>query len=246
MEFVFNDISFTYSPKLDNCLKNISFSCNSSAITGLAGANGSGKTTLIKIMLGQLVDFKGRYLIGEKNIRDFSGNILSDFGIGYAPDNPVLDDTLTGFEILSLVADIRHIGKEAFDRDIDFMSECLHIEDWLRSRKCGDYSSGMRKMVSLAIAYLGNPSFAVLDEPTNGLDPISVFGLKKLIAAKQSAGTGSLIASHILDFVEKTASSVLLLKRGVLAYSGGLDQLKSQWPNHGSLEEIYFTMFNTP
>jgi ABC-type multidrug transport system ATPase subunit len=245
MEFIIKNISFRYSKKSENSLKNISFSCKSGSVIGLAGANGSGKTTLIRVLLGQLVEFEGEYSINTEKIRDFQGNILSRFGIGYAPDSPALDDMLTGFEILSLVADIRGIDKNAFDRDLALFTSSLQLEEWFSTRKCAEYSTGMRKKVSLAIAFLGSQKFTVLDEPTNGLDPLSVFGLKTIISVKKEAGTGSLIASHILDFVEKTANDVLLLKHGTLIYGGSLEGLKKSWPASHSLEEIYCTLFNS-
>jgi ABC-type multidrug transport system ATPase subunit len=245
MEFSLHRISFRYSPKLDYSLRTVDCSWTSTSVVGLAGANGSGKTTLIRVLLGELVEFEGAYRIDAQEIRDFHGNIMPDFGIGYSPDTPILDEMLTGFEILCLVADIRRIGKEAFDRDLALLRENLQLGDWLYAQKCNEYSSGMRKKVSLAIAFLGSPKFAVLDEPTNGLDPLGVFGLKRIIAEKKKTGTGSLIASHILDFVEKTASEVLLLRKGALLFGGTLSALMHSHPESKSLEEIYCGMFGS-
>ena len=83
----------------------------------------------------------------------------------------------------------------------------------------------------------------VLDEPTNGLDPLSVYGLKKIVQAKKASGTGALIASHILDFVEKTADDCILLCAGEASFAGSLAQLKTAHPG-ATLEEIYFSLFN--
>jgi ABC-type multidrug transport system ATPase subunit len=245
MEFSLGHISFRYSPKLDYSLRTVDCSWTSTSVVGLAGANGSGKTTLIRVLLGELVEFEGAYRIDGQEIRDYYGNIMPDFGIGYSPDTPVLDEMLTGFEILCLVADIRRIEKEAFDRDLALLRENLQLGDWLYTQKCSEYSSGMRKRVSLAIAFLGSPKFTVLDEPTNGLDPLGVFGLKKIIAGKKERGCGCLVASHVLDFVEKIADKVLLLRNGALLYGGSLEGLMRSGPGARSLEEIYCTMFGS-
>lgn len=245
MNFTLDHLFFSYKKSLGNCLSDISFTCLSNKVTGLAGANGSGKTTLIKIMLGQLIGFTGNYSIDAQKITDTFGNIPALYSIGYAPDASVLDDTLTGLEILSLVAEIRNVEKPAFEKDLASFKSLLHIEDWISNKKCSEYSTGMKKKINLAIALLGKPAFAVLDEPTNGLDPISVFGLKKLILEKKDAGTGCLVASHILDFVEKIADDVLLLKNGTLSYGGSLTDIKTRYSDKQSLEEIYFTLFNS-
>ncbi len=246
MQFKFDHLSFAYSKQLPNSLKDICFDIVSNQVTGLAGANGSGKTTLIRILLGQLINFKGNYFINEKPIVEQNGNIMADYSIGFAPETPVLDDALTGIEILSLVADIRNVSHEKFDREMDIFKRLLHIEEWLSEKRCGDCSTGMRKKIAIAIAFLGNPAFVVLDEPTNGLDPVSVFGLKKILALKKDQGIGSLIASHILDFVEKTADNVLLLTHGNMAYGGTLQGVFEQWRQKKTLEEIYMAMFDKP
>jgi ABC-type multidrug transport system ATPase subunit len=241
---LFDHVFFSYAPRAFG-LKDISFSFDATDVVGLAGANGSGKTTLIRILLGQLVGFKGEYRINGQIISDVSGSVPFRFSIGYAPDSPVLDDALTGYEILSLVADIRKINKPSFDADIALFTSQLHIEDWMQTKRCAEYSTGMRRKISLAVAFLGTPSFVILDEPTNGLDPVSVFGLKKVIAEKKARGCGCLIASHILDFVEKTADHVLLLKNGSLLYGGSLPKIFDLWPGNKNLEEIYMTLFSS-
>jgi ABC-type multidrug transport system ATPase subunit len=113
MRFSFTKINFSYAIRAFG-LKDLSFEFNSTDVIGLAGANGSGKTTLLRILLGQLIGFTGDYCIDGETIRDISGSIPFRFSIGYVPDSPLLDEALTGFEILSLIADIRHVTKADF------------------------------------------------------------------------------------------------------------------------------------
>jgi ABC-type multidrug transport system ATPase subunit len=241
MNLSLEELSYRYSPHLDNVLNNLSLSIDSSRITGLAGANGSGKTTLIRILLGQLIGFEGRYQIDEAQIIDLSGSLPFRYRFGYSPETPVLDDTLTGYEILTLVADIRAVGKKALDDELTLFRRNLQIEEWLEVQKCGEYSTGMRRKLALCIAYLGSIKFAILDEPTNGLDPLAVFGLKKIIQVKKEQGIGTLLASHILDFLETTTDDILLLKHGTLLRHGALETVMSEGK---SLEEIYCSLYS--
>jgi ABC-2 type transport system ATP-binding protein len=244
LNFQINNLTYSYPSAGSPALKKVSVSIDSSRVIGLAGANGSGKTTLIRILLGQLGDFSGAYSIDEKKISDRAANILSTYRIGYAPDVPVLDEALTGFEILNLVGEVRNIPVDRFESDLAFFKQLLRIEDWLELKQCREYSSGMRRKLAIAIAYLGDISFVVLDEPTNDLDPLAVFGLKKLIADRHEKGVGTFVSSHMLDFVEKAVDQVILLSHGSINYQGGLQQLFSSNPTAKTLDEIYFALFN--
>jgi ABC-type multidrug transport system ATPase subunit len=158
---------------------------------------------------------------------------------------PVLDETLTGYEILTLVAEIRKVDRARFSDELVMFRDLLLIEEWLENKPCHEYSAGMRRKTAIAIAYLGDRSFVVLDEPTNDLDPLAVFGLKKLVAYKKARGTGTLVSSHMLDFVEKTVDDVVLLSHGTATWCGTLASLHATHPDQPTLDEIYFDMFST-
>lgn len=245
MKFLLSDVSYRYNQNSNFSLKDISASFDSTRIIGLAGANGSGKTTLINILTGQFIGFLGSYKIDEKNIHDKFGSLLSTYKIGFAPDIPVLDDLLTGREIMSLVAQIRSIDDATLKKEIDLFKTFLYIEEWFDLSPCKEYSAGMRKKLSLAIALFGFPEFIILDEPLNALDPIAAFGLKQLILHKNKQGCGFLLSSHILDFIEKSADQLIMLKKGEMCFSGTMQELGSLYPSLGSLEEIYFTLYKT-
>jgi ABC-type multidrug transport system ATPase subunit len=243
MHFNLNDISYKYAPNADYALRSISLPIDSNLITGLAGANGSGKTTLIKILLGQLIDIEGSYLIDGHTAPSIHGEIPHRYSIGYAPDDVLLDDYLTGYEILEMVASLRNIPRQDLENDINLFSENLKLEEWFYKRQCRTYSSGMRRKTAICLAYIGKHAYAVLDEPTNGLDPLSAYGLKKIIREKKISGTGTLVSSHILDFIEKTADHCIVLCKGSLFYQGPLEALK-QSHNGATLEDIYFSLFS--
>jgi ABC-type multidrug transport system ATPase subunit len=242
MHFKIRDLNFGYGSSGNNTLKNISLTIDSGLVTGLAGANGSGKTTLIKILLGQLIRFDGTYTIDDVHVSDRFGEILYKYNIGYAPDDVVLDDYLTGYEILEIAASLKNVTREQLKTDMDIFTQSLQIEEWFMLKRCGTYSTGMRRKTALCLAFLGEKKFHVLDEPTNGLDPLSVRGLKRIINEKKSGGAGTLVSSHILDFIEKTSDDCILLSKGDISYKGSMEKLK-QTHNGAALEDIYFSLF---
>lgn len=211
-------------------------------ITGLIGANGSGKSTLIKVLLRQIISYSGVYEIDGKIVDDRTGSILGNFGIGYAPEDVELDDLLTGYEILTIVKEIRDISEKEFSADIEYLSSMLLVDDWLNKKRCSDYSQGMRRKLSIMIALIGPVRFAVLDEPNNGLDPLAIAGLKKILVKRKSEGVGTLISTHILDIIDKISDNVVMLRHGSLLYSGSVLSLRNSWPEQNSLEDIYCEM----
>jgi len=240
--FAVNSLYYQYDKGASFCLHDVSLSFNTSDVIGLAGANGSGKTTLIRIILRQLVEYTGSYTIDGRKVSDISADLCSQYQLGYSPDIPVLDETLTGFEILRLVALLRDIPANEFDEEFLLLCDFLQMGEWLKTQQCREYSHGMRKKLSIALAFLGNRRFVILDEPLNGLDPVALFGLQQLVTHKKKCGTGTLISSHILDFIEKNADTVALMKDGALIYSGAMDRLFHQYAGH-KLDEIYFKLF---
>jgi ABC-2 type transport system ATP-binding protein len=244
MKFDLNSVGFTYPGSNIHALQNINVAFDSSKITGLIGANGSGKSTLIKIILRQLIGYAGVYSIDSTIMSDFSGSVLGTYGLGYSPEDVVLDELLTGYEILYIVKEIRNIKDSEFSKDIDAFSTALHVEDWLQKKKCSDYSQGMRRKLSIMIALIGPIKFAILDEPNNGLDPLSIYGLKQILKSRKDDGIGTLISTHILDIIDKISDEVMMLRRGNMIYSGSVNELRNKWPDKNSLEEIYFKMYS--
>ncbi len=209
------------------------------------GANGSGKSTLIKILLRQLIGYNGNYSIDNSTINDFSGSVLGSYSIGYAPEDVVLDDFLTGYEILYLIKEIRNISDTEFNNDIAYLSSSLRVEDWLQKKACSEYSQGMRRKLSIMIALIGPVRYVILDEPNNGLDPLSIYGLKQVLVERKNRGVGVLISTHVLDIIDKISDEVVMLRKGSIIYSGGVSALRNEWAHKNSLEEIYCEMYSS-
>lgn len=242
MRFKLEHISYSYSKNSHKALKDISISFPSDEICAVAGENGSGKTTLINIMMGRLHEYTGTYAIDDHTIDEYTGNFIASHKIGFSSDHIALDDSLTGMEILELVSEIRGCTAPQFQSDIAHVKEFLHIGDWADNQPCDQYSMGMRKKISIAAAYVGGTQFVILDEPLNGLDPLSIYGLQKYILKRKNEGVGLLIATHILDFAEKITSKLLLLKNGEAIFSGTYCDLV-HIEKKRSLSEIYFNLY---
>ncbi|HEX3020114.1 MAG TPA: ABC transporter ATP-binding protein [Chitinispirillaceae bacterium] len=242
MIFTLENLLYSYSKNDRFSLGPLSLSLRSDVITALVGSNGSGKTTLIRVLLNELVNYGGVYSIDSKPVSDIFGTVLYDFGIGYAPEDPLLDEQLSGYEILCIVKEIHGIKNEIFESCIAQYRHIFMLESWFDTAPCKEYSQGMRRKISLMIAFLSASSYLIIDEPTNGLDPLSVFGIKKLLTQYKEQGKGVLVSSHMLDFVEKIADNIIILKKGTLAFAGTVQQLMESWPGK-SLDEIYYHLF---
>lgn len=244
MKFQLCDIGYSYSGSAADALHNINLSFDSGLITGLVGANGSGKSTMIKILLRQLTNYTGSYKIDETRIDDFTGSVPGTYKIGYAPEDVILDESLTGYEILYIIKEIRNINDSQFTADLDYLSSALRVEDWLQRKTCSEYSQGMRRKLSLMIALIGPVQYIILDEPNNGLDPLSIYGLKQVLLKKKESGVGILISTHILDIIDKISDNVIMLRKGAIIYSGSVTELRAEWQDKNSLEEIYCEMYS--
>ncbi len=244
MHLTCENVTYSYGSCAAFTLGPLSLGIDSGDITALIGSNGSGKTTLVKILINELTGYEGDYRIDGSVIRDYSGGMLHRFGIGYAPERPILEERLTGLEIMHLLKEIHGTCDEDFAAHIDECRAAFHLGEWFGTAPCREYSQGMRRKVSLMIALAGSPRFIVIDEPTNGLDPLAVFGLKKILARRRSEGKGALVSSHMLDFVERIACEVIILRKGAIAFSGMVERLFTEFPGR-SLDEIYYHLFVT-
>lgn len=200
-------------------------------ILGLVGPNGAGKSTLLHCMVGLLNPDAGRIDWGELGNREQEVKRY----IGFAPEEPALYPYLTGREFLNFVADIHGIENSA-DWVEQFFKEFAMQEK--ADQLIATYSHGMRQKVSLAGAMLFEPRLLLLDEPTNGLDPESLFHLKKRLLAVREKGNTVLFSSHILETVERLCDRIAIINWGKIVLCGTLEQLKTEMAT-GSLEEIF-------
>ncbi len=196
-------------------LNGVSFDVPEGSVFGVLGPNGSGKTTLLGILLDVLVANGGTY--------QWFGGIPAHEArkkIGALLETPNFYHYLSAFDNLAITAAIRGAGLE--DR-----LEVLKIVGLLERKdsKFQTYSLGMKQRLAIGAALLGKPRVLVLDEPTNGLDPAGIAEIRELIKQLNKQGITIIIASHLLDEIEKVCTHVAILKRGELLLTGDVNEV---------------------
>ena len=196
-------------------LHEVSFEVPSGSVFGVLGPNGSGKTTLLGIVMDVLRATKGSYSwFGEppsEKQRQQIGTLL---------ETPNFYHYLSGEQNLRISAAIKGKG----EGDIPKVLEMVKLTE-RRHSKFSTYSLGMKQRLALAACLLGDPQVLVFDEPTNGLDPVGIAETRELIKKLSGAGKTILLASHLLDEVEKVCTHVAILQRGVLLTAGPVNEV---------------------
>ena len=193
----------------------LSFTVEKGTVYGILGPNGSGKTTTLSVITGVLHPAGGSYRwFGNKPgkwERKRMGSLI---------EIPNFYPYLTLFQNLQIVARIKNVPEEDINR-------VLGITDLLKRKysRFDTLSLGMKQRLSFASVLLGDPEVLVLDEPANGLDPEGIAEVRKIIMSERDKGKTIIIASHILDEVEKVCTHVGILKMGKLIASGRVDKL---------------------
>ncbi|MCD4832331.1 MAG: ABC transporter ATP-binding protein [Bacteroidales bacterium] len=198
-------------------VRNVSFEVKKGEVYGILGPNGSGKTTTLAVVLGILNANGGSYQWFDEPFTK-----LARRRIGSLIETPNFYPYLTLWENLKIVAKI----KDAPDEDIN---HALGVANLLKRKHTnfGHLSLGMKQRMSMASVLIGNPEVLVLDEPTNGLDPEGFAEVRNIIQSQANEGKTIIIASHILDEVEKVCSHVAILKSGELIANGRVGELLS-------------------
>jgi len=188
-------------------------------IFAILGPNGSGKTTLIKSILGMVIPNSG-----EIKIDDISVLKQWDYRnqINYLPQIANFPANLSVNELIAMVKNLR--PKEANDHDLIAL---FGLESFL-DKKLGNLSGGTKQKVNLVLTFMFDSDLIILDEPTTGLDPISLIHLKEIIQKEKDRGKTLLITTHIMSLVEEIADEIVFLLDGEIYFKGGVDQLKEQ------------------
>ncbi len=196
-------------------LKEVSLEIEKGSVFGLLGPNGSGKTTTLGIILDIIPQNKGTYeWFGQAPTN------LSRKKIGAIVETPNFYGYLSAERNLMISAEI----KEAPYSDIERVLKIVDLFD-RRKDKFKTFSLGMKQRLSIAAALLGNPEVLVLDEPTNGLDPQGIAEIRNIILKVAKQGITIILASHMLDEVEKVCSHVAIIKKGALLVQGKVDEI---------------------
>ncbi|MBO9566890.1 MAG: ATP-binding cassette domain-containing protein [Niastella sp.] len=199
-------------------LKNVSFTVPKGSVFGILGPNGSGKTTLLGIIVDILKATSGTVkLFDETPTREHRKQI------GTFLETPNFYHYLNAVQNLEIAAAIKGHGKE----DIDHVLKAVSL-DQRKTSKFSTYSLGMKQRLALASCMLGNPEVMIFDEPTNGLDPVGIAETRELIKKLNREGKTIIMASHLLDEVEKVCTHMAILQKGTLITHGHVDEILVQ------------------
>lgn len=211
-----NDVSKAYGAV--KALKQVSLAIPKGSVFGILGPNGSGKTTMMSIVLDVLGADTGTYSWFNQ-----PPTAADRKRIGSLLETPNFYHYLSAVDNLKITSAISGRGD---NQAIDEVLEIVKLTERKKS-KFSTYSLGMKQRLAIAAALLGNPEVLLLDEPTNGLDPVGILEIRELIKHLASKGITIIIASHLLDEVEKICTHVAILKRGNLLTSGPVDEVLS-------------------
>jgi ABC-type multidrug transport system ATPase subunit len=213
-----NNLSKKYK-KVD-AVKDISFNIQKGNVYGLLGPNGSGKTTTLAMLMGILHPTHGSF--------SWFGNGQEDknrLRIGCLLETPNFYPYLNAYDNLRVTATIKNMQNPK--SRIEEVLEYVDLKE-RGKRTFRTYSLGMKQRLAVAAALLSDPEVLVLDEPTNGLDPEGIAEMRELILKIGSEGKTIILASHILDEVQKICSHVVMLKQGEMVYNGSMTELLLQ------------------
>lgn len=195
-------------------VNNVSLKIEENSVYGLLGPNGAGKSTVLKMITGMLHKSSGEIIFeGHK----WSRNDL--LNIGALIETPPLYENLTARENLK----VRTLLLGLPETRINEVLEIVDLKD-TGKKKSGQFSLGMKQRLGIAIALLNNPKLLILDEPTNGLDPLGIQELRDLIRSFPKKGITVILSSHILAEVEQTADHIGIINDGELKYQNVVGQ----------------------
>ncbi|PZW40533.1 ABC-2 type transport system ATP-binding protein [Mesonia algae] len=203
---------------------NLSFTIEKGNVYGILGPNGSGKSTTLGMVLNVVNKTSGDFHWFDGN--DTTHEALKK--VGAIIERPNFYPYMTAAQNLDLVCKIKNVT----DAKIEEKLEIVGLLD-RKNSKFQTFSLGMKQRLAIASALLNDPEILILDEPTNGLDPQGIHQIREIIRKIASTGTTILLASHLLDEVEKVCNHVVIIRKGVKLYAGPVDQLNA---NHGFFE----------
>jgi ABC-2 type transport system ATP-binding protein len=207
-------------------IQNVSFTVNRGEIVGFLGPNGAGKSTTMRILSGIMPATSGSaWVSGVAVAQDPQ---LVKQRIGYMPENNPLPDDMRVIEYLRFRARLKGVSGRKLRATVQEVMETCDLARTARRKIIGTLSKGFRQRVGIADALLGNPELIIMDEPTIGLDPHQIQGIRKLINNLRGRLT-VVLSSHILPEIERSCDRVIIINRGRIVASGTSDSLRQEF-----------------
>ena len=218
-------------------LDQVSFEVQAGELCALLGPNGAGKSTLLKVLTGLLAPDSGDASIAGIPVAGSPRDLRRKIGV--VPENLALFPELTIEEHLAMSGPIYGLDKHTTAERSQQLLRVLGIYD-TRHTFAKECSHGMRKKTALAMALLHNPPVLFLDEPFEGVDPVSSETLRHLLESMARRGITVLLTSHILSLVDRVAQRLMLLREGKLVWNSPVSELP------GNVEALYFDLVESP
>lgn len=203
-----------------HAVNNLSFDILKGNVYGILGPNGSGKSTTLGIILNVVNKTSGDFSW-------FNGKLTTHEAlkkVGAIIERPNFYPYMTATQNLALICRIKGISTNKIDEKLTTVNLFER-----RNSKFSSFSLGMKQRLAIASALLNDPEILILDEPTNGLDPQGIHEIRQIIKSIAANGTTILLASHLLDEVEKVCSHVVVIRNGVKLYSGRVDEMTASY-----------------
>ncbi|MFK7749539.1 MAG: ABC transporter ATP-binding protein [Kordia sp.] len=216
METILSLQNLSKNYKNVKAVQNLSFTIEKGNVYGILGPNGSGKSTTLGMVLNVVNKTSG-------NFHWFNGDVAVHDAlkrVGAIIERPNFYPYMTAYDNLKLVCKIKNVSKDKIQEKLQLVG-LIDRKD----SKFKTFSLGMKQRLAIASALLNDPEILILDEPTNGLDPQGIHQIREIIKDIATQGTTILLASHLLDEVEKVCSHVVILRKGEKIYSGRVDEM---------------------
>lgn len=214
-----SDVAKTYKGKIQ-ALKGIQMRVRRGEVFGLLGPNGAGKSTLVKILMTVIRPTRCQgTMLGE---RVGAKGVLRR--IGYLPEHHRFPSYLTGAQVLDFYAAMNEVPRPDRQARIPELLELVGMQDWGKVR-VGRYSKGMRQRVGIAQSLMNDPDIVLLDEPTDGVDPVGRRDIREIVSELRRRGKTVFLNSHLLSELEMVCDRVAILVHGEVASQGTIDEL---------------------
>jgi len=235
---VTRELGRTFGQKV--AVSHLNLAVRSGEFFGFLGPNGAGKSTTIKMMTGLLRPTSGTVWVGGVDV--WREPIRAKALMGVLPEYLTLYERLSGREFITFSAHMYGVGRADIKRRTDELLHVLGLEDDAE-KLIVDYSVGMRKKVALAAAIIHRPQVLFLDEPFEGIDPVSSRVIRDILHDLTRRGTTIFFSSHIMEVVERLCTRVGIINQGMLVAEGTLQELRARaGSGDASLEDIFMNV----
>ncbi|HFJ9447816.1 ABC transporter ATP-binding protein [Bacillus tropicus] len=219
-------------------IDHLSFQIEEKEICGFVGPNGSGKTTLIRMIMGLIKPTSGEIYINGSSVRENRGSALRH--VGAIVESPIFFPYMSGRKnLINLGRITMKTSGDVLKKKVEEVLKIVGLESRAND-SVGTYSLGMKQRLGIAQALLGDPTFIILDEPSNGLDPVGIQQLRKIILQlNKEKNITFFVSSHLIRELELICSSWIMINDGKLVWKGKTDGLRG---NDKDLEEVFVEM----